>query len=176
MDVGMPPSPTVPCPRRSAEPNTPQDGRDDRTETPRQGADLQVRREKPNVPDISRSSRSVSTQSAPGGIRTPNLLIRNPLDVSGQVGWGQIPAPATGRPSWFFRCCRGVSSAPVSKIVSRHRRRHRERGSLCAGGGPASLETSSRAPVSAPPSPRAGSGPCALCESRAWGPCGRWLR
>jgi len=63
-------------PSQITEPNTPQDGRDDRTETPRQGADLQVRREKPNAPDISRASSSVSTRSAPGGIRTPNLLIR----------------------------------------------------------------------------------------------------
>jgi hypothetical protein len=44
------------------------------------------------------------------------------------------------------RCCRGLSSAPVSKIVSSDVRRHRERGSLGAGRSPASLEANNRAP------------------------------
>jgi len=50
-----------------------------RSRTSRKGADLRVCRDMPNAPDISRAFRawsSVSTQSAPGGIRTPNLLIR----------------------------------------------------------------------------------------------------
>jgi hypothetical protein len=70
-----------------------------------------------------------------------------PLDVSGQVEWGQIPAPATGWPGSLFRCCRGVSRAPVSRIVSRHRRRHRERGSLGAGRCPAFQEAHNRSPI-----------------------------
>lgn len=52
----------------------------------------------------------------------------------------------------------------------------RERGSLSAGRGPASLEASRALQIMLAHGHRGGSNPGTSCELRAWGPYGRWER
>jgi len=62
-------------------------------------------------------------------------------------------------------------------LFARHARRaHRERGSLGAGRGPASLEETTALRIPTTPWTLCGFSSCGYQELGAWGPCGWWLR
>ena len=78
-----------------------------------------------------------------------------------------------------FRCgTPGADTALVKHLlrVGSAREAHRERGSLGAGRGPASLDETTALRIPTPPLTPCGLSSCGYQGLGAWGPCGRWLR
>ena len=98
---------------------------------------------------------------------------------------GPHPTLLDGESRWW--CC-GISlryawrrhlarKASVAGWLSASAREaHRERGSLEAGRGPASLDETTALRIPTPPLTPYGLSSCGYQELGAWGPCGRWLR
>jgi hypothetical protein len=69
-----------------------------------------------------------------------------------------------------------VRTASAARMAQHAREAHRERGSLGAGRGPASLEETTALRIPTTPWTLCGFSSCGYQELGAWGPCGWWLR